>query len=152
MFSTARHSSRCSLPTHLTHPQTPLRGAPRPLFHRGGGCETRKPPPNTHTRSQESRWSPGLPAPKCSFCRHPLSVWKRSACPSQCPAGNVECLRPSLRMSVGGNGAQSCHLPNKSGCAAEGMCGSPPQWLHQGHLTSKNTSKGQECSLPTGRY
>lgn len=133
-------------PLTLLTLQTPLTGAPWSLFHRRGSYETRK-LPNTYTRSQESHWSPDLPAPKCSFYRHPLSVWKRSLCPSQCSAGSVECLRPSSRMSVGGNGAQSCHLPDKSGmCCRRHVW--LPKWLHLGHLTSKNTSKVQECSLP----
>lgn len=87
---------------------------------------------NTHFKQT---WrNPDLSTPKCSFCHHPLSVWKRSVHPLQCPAGNVASLRPSWRMNGGGNSAQSCHLPNEPGtCGRRHMW--LPKWFPQGHLT-----------------
>lgn len=50
--------------------------------------------------------------PKYSLCHSFPSLRKRSVFSSGCPEGDTDSRRQSYWMRVGGNGAQSCHLPN----------------------------------------
>lgn len=61
-------------------------------------------------------------------------------CSSDCPEGNTDSPRQSYQMSVHGNGAQSCHLPNGLDSELQETLLAP--WcLRQGQSTSEGRRK-----------
>lgn len=78
--------------------------------------------------------------PTYSFCHYLPSRRRRSVCSSDCPEGDTDSLRLSYQMSVRGNGAQSCHLPNGLDSDLQETLLTP--WcLRQGQSTSKGRRK-----------